>query len=171
MIDVAAPAERILDAVVAHHTARGWDLPASRYVAAGQVQELAADGEHLAVAFAGLHRGASTNSRSQAGSPAYGAGAAPLVRAEYMLRLLRCVSVVDDQGYAPAVEQIHADGLRLLTDPGRLVDAIYAWADTEPHNATVDWGPVEPVGPGGGLAGHIVRIVLAPAQDWPIGAQ
>lgn len=170
MIDVAAPAERILDAVIAHHDQHRWDLPAARYIAAGQVQALAADGEHLAVAFVALHRGASANSRGFAGSPARGAGAAPLVRAEYGLRLLRCVAVVDDEGHAPPVEQIHADGLRLLADPGRILDALYAWAAAEPHNLTVDFGPIEPVGPEGGLAGHLIRVTLSPVQDMPIGA-
>lgn len=169
MIDVAAPAERILDAVIAHHTAHGWDLPAARYIAAGQVQALAADGEHLAIAFSTLQRGAAATSRGPA-SPGKGAGASPLVRADFMLRLLRCVAVVDDEGHAPPVAQIHADGLRLLQDPGRILDALYAWAETEPHNLTVDFGPVEPVGPEGGLAGHLCRVTLSPVQDVPIGA-
>ena len=133
------------------------------------MQGLAADGEHLAVAFAALHRGASAQSRGFSGSPAHGAGAAPLVRAEYVLRLLRCVAVVDDQGDAPATAQIHADGRRLLADPGRLLDALYAWAAAEPHNLTVDFGPIEPVGPEGGLAGHLVRVTISPVQDVPIG--
>lgn len=170
MIDVAAPAQRLLDAVVDHFADHDWDLPPRRYIAAGQQAGIAADDEHLAVALATVQRGASENSRGGGSSPAYGAGAAPLVRAEYLLRLMRCVAVVDDDGTPPTAQQIHADGLRLLEDPGHLLAALYAWGEAEPHNATVNFGPIEPVGPEGGLAGHLVRVTLAPVQDWPAGA-
>lgn len=169
MIDVAAPARRLLDAVVDHFADHDWDLPARRYIAAGQQAGIAADTEHLAVALATVQRGASENSRGGGGSPAHGAGAAPLVRAEYLLRLMRCVAVVDDDGTPPTAQQIHADGLRLLEDPGHMLAALYAWAEAEPHNATVNFGPIEPVGPEGGLAGHLVRVALAPVQGWPVG--
>ena len=171
MIDVAAPALRLLDAVVDHFADHDWDLPPRRYIAAGQQAGIAADDEHLAVALAAVHRGAAENSRGGgSSSPAYGAGAAPLVRADYLLRLMRCVAVVDDDGTPPTAQQIHADGLRLLEDPGHMLAALYAWGEAEPHNATVNFGPIEPVGPEGGLAGHLVRVTLAPVQDWPAGA-
>lgn len=170
MIDVAAPAARILDFIVNYFADHDWDLPPRRYLAAGQQQGIAADDEHLCVSLAGLYRGASVNSRAASGSPAKGAGAAPLARAEYFVRLLRCVATVDDEGRPPAAAQVHADGLRLMEDPGQLLDALYSWAAAEPHNLTVDFGPVEPVGPEGGLAGHLVRVILAPAQAVPIGA-
>lgn len=169
MIDAAAPAQRLLDAVVAHFTGHGWDLPDDRYVAAGQPAALAADGEHLAVALIAVTRGAAKTSRGNTDTPAQGASSAPLVRAEYALRLLRCVAVVDEDGYPPPPAQIHADGLRLLADPGRVLSALYAWGEAEPHNATVDFGPIEPVGPEGGLAGHLVRVFLSPVQAYPVG--
>lgn len=168
MIDVAAPAQRLLDAVIAFYDDHDWDLPARRYLAPGQQQGVAVDDEHLCVAVAGLYRGASDQAR-QVQSPAHGAGASTLVRADLLLRLMRCVAVVDDDGRAPPAHQITADALAVWADAGQLMAAVIAWAEAEPHNATVSLGPVTPHGPDGGFAGHSIRVTLAPVQDNPGG--
>ncbi|MDN5919191.1 MAG: hypothetical protein L0I76_29545 [Pseudonocardia sp.] len=169
MIDAAAPAVRLLVAVVAHFDDHDWDLPERRYIAAGQQQTLAVDDEHLCVSLIGMTPGASDATTKGGGYPSKGASAAIVARAAYMLRLMRCVAVIDDDGCPPPAEQIHADGLRLLADPGRLLDAVYTWAAAEPHNLTVTIGQVDPVGPEGGMAGHLLAVTLAPVQAVPIG--
>lgn len=164
MIDVAAPAQRLLAAIAAHYADHDWDLPSRRYLAAGQQQVLAADGEHVCVTMGALHRG-STGGRSQGvGTSGKGAGAAPLPRVELILRIMRCVATIDDDGVPPTAAQITADALRVLEDPAQLVDALYAWAASEPPHLTVDFGPIEPIGPEGGLVGHFVPVVIAPVQ-------
>lgn len=168
MIDVAAPAQRLLAAVVDHFEANDWDLPPRRYLAPGQQQGIAVDDEHLCVAEVQLRRGAAENSRQQP-SPGKGVASATLASATYLLRLMRCVATIDDDGHPPTAAQITADGLRVMADSGQLLDAVYAWAESEPHNLTVDPGPVEPLGPEGGFAGHTIRITLAPVQDYPVG--
>lgn len=168
MIDVAAPAQRLLQAVVDHFDDHDWELPSRRYLAAGQQQGIAVDDEHLCVALVQLRRGAAENARGGV-SPGKGAASATVASATYLLRLMRCVAVLDDDGVPPAAHQINADGLRLMADPGQLMDAVFAWAAAEPHNLTVDPGPVEPLGPEGGFAGHSIRITLAPVQDYPVG--
>ena len=165
MIDVAAPAQRLLQAVIDHFESHDWDLPGRRYLAPGQQAGLAVDDEHLCVALVQLRRAAAEGSR-QGSSPGKGAGPATLASATYLLRLMRCVATLDDEGHAPPAHEINADGLRLMADPGQLMDAVFAWAAAEPHNLTVDPGPVEPLGPEGGYAGHSIRITLAPVQAW-----
>ncbi|MDN5919086.1 MAG: hypothetical protein L0I76_28995 [Pseudonocardia sp.] len=167
MIDVAAPAVRILDAVVAHFEDRGWELPARRYVAVGAQHAIAVDDEHLIVSLVQMTPGASDTTARGGGYPARGASATMMPRATYMIRLMRCVATVDDDGHPPPAATLHADGLRLLADPGRLLDSVYAWAEAEPHNATVTLGQVDPEGPEGGLAGHMLAVTLAPVQAWP----
>lgn len=165
MIDVAAPAQRLLAAVAAHYESHDWDLPARRYLAPGQQAGVAVDDEHLCVALVQLRRTAAEGSR-QSPSPGKGVGAAMLASATYMLRLMRCVATVDDEGHPPTAAQVTADALAVWADAGQLMDAVYAWAAAEPHNLTVDPGPVEPHGPEGGFAGHSIRITLAPVQGW-----
>lgn len=171
MIDAAAPAQRLLDAVVAFYENHDFELPGRRYLAAGQQSGVAVDDEHLCVALAALNQGAAQNARG-GGGPAYGAGAT-LIRAEYLLRLMRCVAVGDlaEDGTVllPTAAQITADAKNVMADAGQLMAAAIAWADAEPHNATVQFGPVEPHGPEGGFAGHSIRVTLSPAQAYPVG--
>lgn len=167
MIDVVAPAERLLAAVVDHYEDNDWDLPPRRYLAPGQQSGVAVDDEHLCVAFGGLAGGTSENSR-QGSVPGKGAGSATLPGAIYLLRLMRCVAVgdLDETGnvIVPTAAQITADARNVWADVGRLMTAVYAWAESEPPHLTVAPGPVEPHGPDGGFAGHSIRIRLAPAQ-------
>lgn len=167
MIDVAAPAQRLLAAVVDHYEDNDWDLPARRYLAPGQQAGVAVDDEHLCVALVGLYSASSDNSR-QTTTPGKGAGSANVARAVYLLRLMRCVAVADltpeGEAILPSAAQITADALAVMADPGQLMDAMYRWAESEPPHLTVSPGPVEPHGPEGGFAGHSIRITLAPAQ-------
>jgi hypothetical protein len=167
-IDVAAVLERCLDAVVDHHAAQGWPLPRDRYVAAGSPNEVAVDGEHLAVMLDGLTPGANAGSQRSAVAQSRVVGAVIIPRATLVLRLMRCVPTVDDQGHPPSVAALHAAGLDLAADVGRVLAALYAWRQTETvpasRNAQVELGQVEAIGPGGGLAGHLFFFTISPVQ-------
>lgn len=167
MIDVAGVAQRMLTALENHFDAQGWDLPERRYVAAGSPNIIAADDEHLAVALSQI----ASSTGGTAGVTGYlsrAAGATGPPRATLTARLMRCVSTIDDSGEPPTVAELHADGVRLLADPGRLLTALFKWRETEVHplnpNAIVDIGNVEVIGPMGGLAGHAVPIQISPVQ-------
>jgi hypothetical protein len=164
LIDVAAVAERMLIALEAHFVTEGWDLPERQYVAAGSPNIIAADDEHLAVALSSM---AASPGRPVAAQLSRAAGSQGPPAAVLTARLMRCVSTVDDNGEVPTAAELHADGLRLLADPGRLLTALYAWRQDEltplNPNANVEIGNVEVIGPMGGLAGHAVPVTL-----WPV---
>jgi len=167
MIDVAAVAQRMLTGIIAHFDAQGWDLPQRRYVAAGSPTILAADDEHLAVALASMQSGTGGGTAA-VGNLSRAAGTQGPPRATVTARLMRCVSTIDDTGEPPTAGELHADGVRLLADPGRLLDALFAWRRAELEamnpNPLVEIGTVEVIGPMGGLAGHAVPIVMSPVQ-------
>lgn len=167
MIDVSAVAQRMLTAIEAHFDAQSWDLPERRYLAAGSPNILAADDEHLAVALSAMAAG-TTGVAGSVGQLSRAAGAQGPPRATITARLMRCVSTIDDSGEPPTAVELHADGLRLLADPGRLLTALFAWRLSELEafnpNPTVEIGNVEVIGPMGGLAGHAVPIVISPVQ-------
>jgi hypothetical protein len=169
MIDVSAVAQRMLTAVVAHFDANAWDLPERRYLAAGSPNILAADDEHLAVALDGIASGATgvTGNRGF-GTLSRAAGTQHPPRATLAARLMRCVPTIDDSGEPPTAVELHEAGERLLLDPGRLLDALFVWRETElaplNPNPQVDIGNVEVIGPMGGVAGYKVPITISPVQ-------
>lgn len=168
MIDAAAVAQRMLTAVEGYFDAHSWDLPERRYLAAGSPTILAADDEHLAVALSAMHSGITPRSLNQTGVPSRGARSMHVPRADFKVRLMRCVSTIDDSGQPPTPDELTTDGLRLLADPGRLLTALFDWQnhDTQPvfTNPEVVIGDVEVVGPMGGLAGHMVTVIIGPVQ-------
>lgn len=164
MIDVVAPARRLLDHTIAHFEGRGWDLPERRYLAAGAQHSIAVDDEHLMVSLIQINPGPSDAGGTAGGAPSTGIAAFIPPRASLMLRLMRCVPTVDGKGRAPAVEKLHEAGARLLADPGRLLDAVASWLAAEPMQKNATWGQVDPQGPEGGYAGHIVTVTLSTIQ-------
>jgi hypothetical protein len=158
----------MLDAIESHYGAEGWDLPERRYVAAGSHRMIAADDEHLAISLSQMTPGASDASQRSGGYLSRGAGAIGPPRAEFAVRLMRCVATLDDTGEPPSTAELHDDGLRLLMDPGRLMTALFAWRENELHpanaNPNVTIGACEVIGPMGGLAGHSVMIVIGPVS-------
>lgn len=168
MIDAAAVAQRMLTAIVDYFDDRSWDLPERRYLAAGSPNVLAADDEHLAVTLAAMYSGITPRSLNQTGVPSRGARSMHVPRADFKVRLMRCVATIDDSGEPPTPDQLTADGLRLLADPGRLMTALFAWQDhdTQPvfTNPEVVIGDAEVIGPMGGLAGHMVTVTMGPVQ-------
>lgn len=164
VIDVAAPALRLLDAVVAHFAANGWDLPERRYVAHGAQHSMAVDDAHLLVSLVQVVPGPADNTERAGGLPGSGIGAIAMPRATLMLRLMRCVTTVDAKGRAPAAAKLHEDGLRLLADPGRMLSAIEAWLAAERLQKTATWGEIEPQGPEGGISGHLAVVTISPIQ-------
>jgi len=166
MIDVSGVAQRMLAAITAHFTANDWDLPERRYVAAGSPNILAADDEHLAVALSSMTSGAGAHQAFGTLSRAAGTQGPP--RATITARLMRCVPVIDDSGEPPDAAELNEAGVRLLRDPGRLIDALYTWRQTELQalnpNPQVEIGNVEVIGPMGGLAGHAVPVTISPVQ-------
>lgn len=170
MIDVAAVAQRMLSFVEGYFAEQGWDLPERRYIAAGSPSILAADDEHLAVALSAMHSGVTPRSLNQTGTPSHGARSMHVPRADFKLRLMRCVSVVDSRGYVPTASALNDDGLRLMADPGRLITALFAWQGAAASPPGIDTNPqvvigdVEVIGPLGGLAGHAVQLTIGPVQ-------
>lgn len=167
MIDAAAVAERCLTALVAEHQANDWPLPRECYVAGGSPNEVAVDGEHLAVMLDGLVPGA-TDASSRAGAiQSRGFRGMGIPRATLVVRLMRCVPVVNDRGRHPSVQEKHESGLALLGDVGRVYTALVRWRDAEngsSFNGPVTVGQVESIGPGGGLAGHLWFVTVAPVS-------
>ncbi len=163
MIDVSAVAQRMLAGIVDHFDAQSWDLPERCYIAPGSPNVIADDGEHLVVALESLATGAA-GATGGAGMPSRAAGSQGPPKAILAARLLRCI----DPDVAPETASIHEDGVRLLLDPGRLLDALYTWRETELHamnpNPIVDIGQVDTIGPMGGYAGHMAKISISPVQ-------
>lgn len=164
-IDVAGVATRMLAGISDFFDDQGWDLPERRYVAAGLPTMIADDDEHLAVCLQSLSSGVSQRATtSVSGVQARGARSMHVPRANFGVRIIRCIS----SDTAPATAELHDDGLRVLADPGRLLTALFHWVDTDNHpytvNPMVTIGDVEPFGPMGGVAGHIVRVVFGPVQ-------
>jgi hypothetical protein len=163
VIDASAVAQRMLAGVVARFTEQGWDLPERCYVAPGSPNVVADDGDHLVVALESLGSGIGATTGG-AGMLSRAAGSQGPPKATFGVRLMRCI----DPDVAPATESIHDDGVRLLLDPGRLLDALFVWRETELHprnpNPMVDIGQVEVIGPMGGLAGHMAKVVISPVQ-------
>jgi hypothetical protein len=167
-IDAAGVAQRMLAGVVAFFDAQGWDLPERRYIAAGSPTILAADDEHIAVGLAAMHSGITPRSLNQTGAPSRGARSVHVPRADFTVRVMRCVATIDDDGQPPDPDELTADGLRLLADPGRLLTALFGWQDTDATlravNPAVVVGDVDVIGPMGGLAGHAVKVTVGPVQ-------
>lgn len=163
MIDAVAVAERMLAGLIAQFEAEDWDLPERCYIAPGSPNVVADDGEHLVVALESLATGAGA-AGGGAGILSRAAGTQGPPKAIFAARLMRCI----DPDVQPETASIHADGLRLLRDPGRLVHALYRWRETELEalnpNPMVDIGQVEVIGPMGGLAGHMAKITISPVQ-------
>lgn len=162
-IDASALAQRMLAGVVAHFEAQDWELPERCYVAPGSPNVIADDGEHLVIALESLGTGAATASGG-GGMLSRAAGAQGPPKAVFGARLMRCI----DPDVAPETASIHADGVRLLLDPGRLLDALFTWRESELHplnpNPMVDIGQVGVIGPMGGLAGHMAKVTISPVQ-------
>lgn len=168
MIDALAPGQRMLDALVGHFTDRGWDLPARRYLSAGNPLNVAADDEHLMIGLDRLIPGSTDVSPRAGGWPSRGIGSVSIPRANYLVRLMWCVTGSNEDALIPAAEHLHADAQRLLRDPGRLLDALYTWREQEPlatsPNALVTIGQIDTVGPTGYLAGCAATVTIAPVQ-------
>lgn len=168
MINCAAVAQRMLTAVEDHFDTQGWDLPGRRYVAAGSHRLVAADDEHLAVCLVQMLPGISEQAGRSGSYLSRGVGAVSPPRAQYALRLMRCISTVDDAGDPPTAAELNDDGLRLMLDPGRLMTALFAWREVEIRpdnpNPNVTIGNCEVIGPMGGMAGHSVEITIGPVQ-------
>lgn len=161
MIDVVAPAQRLLDHIVACETDE-WKLPAARYVAAGDGP--AWDGrEHLLVGLTQIAPGSSDGSESPIG-PGRGLGQMTMPRASLMVRLLRKVSTIDQNGRTPPASALHADGLRVLADAGPLLHAISTWLQVERVTKEATWGQLDAIGPEGGYAGHLAIVTISPIQ-------
>lgn len=167
-INCAAVAGRMLSAVVAHFTTKGWDLPERRYVAAGSHRLVAADDEHLAVCLVQMQPGISETAGRSTSYLSRAAGAVGPPRAEFALRLMRCIATLDDAGDPPTAAELHDDGMRMLLDPGRLMTALFVWRETELRvdnpNPNVTIGSCEVIGPLGGMSGHSVSITIGPVQ-------
>ena len=167
MIDAAAVGQRILSTIEATFDAQGWDLPARRYLSAGSPNILAVDDEHLAVALSAMHSGVTPRSLNSTGVTSRGVKSIHVPRADFGVRLMRCVATVDDNLQAPTTAQLNADGLKLLTDPGRLLTALFEVADTDEMmkiGAILIVGDVQVIGPMGGLAGHTATLTVGPVQ-------
>ena len=168
MIDALGPAQRMLDFVVAYFDTNGWDLPPRRYLTAGSPMVAAADDAHLLVGLDRMLPGASDATSRGGAALSRAAGSVIVPRADYVIRLMRCIAGVTDDGDIPSAPVLNADGQRLLRDPGRLLTAVMWWRETELEalnpNPNVTIGQVDVLGPMGGLAGHAVRVTIGPVQ-------
>lgn len=167
-MDSQAPAQRMLDAVVAYFTTQGWDLPPRCYLTAGDPMAAAADDAHLLVGLDRILPGASDVTARGGALLSKGLGSVNMNRAVYLVRLMWCIAVPSDDGDIPSAATLNADGVRLLRDPGRLLTALIDWRENEPltasGNGLVTIGQVDTLGPGGGMAGCTATVTISPIQ-------
>ena len=173
VMDPAALAERCLDAIVARYQREGWPLPMGpgvnpvpyAYVGGGDPNVIAQDDEQLVVMLDGLSPGASDASQRSGGVASRGVASVVIPRASLVVRLLRCVPTVNDNGDPPSRAELHESGMVLMADVGRVLAALYEWRRTETGAAgsgSVTLGQARSIGPSGGLAGFLFDVTVSP---------
>lgn len=144
-IDVSTFGRRLLDVIVDHAADLGLDLPARRFVHAG---ELSWDGEELSVALVQVYPG-----RPGQFTPGPVEDATVMV-GEYRVSLVRCVPGPQPSGRPPTGSTLDRAGLGVMGDAGALVRVVLAAVMDETLASWRDKvlvGPLVVDGPGGGL--------------------
>jgi hypothetical protein len=161
-------AHRLLDLVVAGFDTAGVDLPETRYVAAGQPEQVAWDCEQVTVALAQVGAGLPlAPGQGAVPTPAH-SGRQSLPTAELEVAIVRCAPTIDDQAETPDTGDADAAGSTALQDAWLLLRTIQAGirqgqlttddpvASPVPSMAAV--GPALPRGPDGGYAATVIRV-------------
>lgn len=166
-------AQTLRDGVVDHwaaHTDPDVEaLPDRRLLLGGDPAIVAWDCEQLTIALQGVGNGQSDDTAATA--PQLGAGTSVygMRHAIFEVTLLRCMSVVDDEGNAPADTAMQAEGERFLRDAGMLSQALTEIASRvrqkllEP-GGIARVGQILPVGPDGGFAGTVGLFQVTSAR-------
>lgn len=159
LLDLPATAELVLSLFVTHLEDLDVDIPARRYVAPGSMVPW--DGEQLVVNLQSIDQG-------QPGQPigTTQTAATVVLAAQFGVGLLREVPMLHGEGpinaMVPDSGEMNAAGLVSMGDVAALTRAALAiQTDNElvgPGEGIVI-GPVTPLGPEGGLAGH--RLILS----------
>lgn len=160
-LDPGPLAARLLAAVEQHYTAVGVALPERRYLLAGQAAGAAWDDPHVSVSLNAIQPGLTAASRTT-GANGWQVPSVVVPRGVYEVRILRCWPTLDDDGEPPAAEEITAAAVPLMLDAGLLLQAMFAFAASDPSNAAMTVGEVAPLGPLGGLAGYATVVTISP---------
>lgn len=162
-LNVLEIGQTLLEGVVQHWTARTdpavEPLPDRRYLYGGDAAVVPWDCEQFTVAMQGIGNGQGEDASATA--PPLGAGTSVFnVRhVIFEILVLRCVAVVDDEGNAPPVSVMHAEGERAFRDAGMLSQALTEIAaSVRPQlekGGIARAGQVLAVGPEGGFGGVV----------------
>lgn len=171
-LNILEIARTIRDGVAEHWAARTdpdvEPLPDRRLLVAGDSAVLAWDCEQFTVASQIVGNGQSDDTAATA--PQIGAGTSVfnMRHVIFEVLVLRCVSVVDDDGHAPPDAVLNAEGERHFRDMGMLSQALTEIASRvrgllEP-GGIARVGQILPVGPEGGFAGNVGLFQVTSAR-------
>lgn len=163
-LNVLEVARAIRDGVVeywaAHTDPEVQALPDRRLLLGGDAAVVAWDCEQLTVTMQGVGNGQSDDAVATA--PQLGAGTSVFnVRhVIFEVLVLRCASVLDDEGNAPPDAVLEAEGETFLRDAGMLSQALtHVAAQIKPRllepGGIARVGQILPVGPEGGFSGNV----------------
>ena len=156
-----AVAEKILSLFTAELTAQGVTVPSRRYVTPGGL--IPWDTDQLTVSLMSVDQG-----QPGIGDTTTMIPQAVVFYASYSVNLIRAIPVVNTEGFAgtqlPTAAELDESGQQLQTDAGALLLAAAAihigYTLTDPGQGFVI-GPLQPVGPEGGLAGSRLMLTIS----------
>lgn len=143
-------ATQVLGAVVAFFDSAGVKLPARRYVAAGQPENVAWDDEQVSVTLAALYAGPPSviaPARFTAGAPC-----PTLLTADFAVEVVRADPASGIT--TPSLDVLEASGVIALTDAATLHAALLDVISGRvlERGTQTDLGPVRTIGPEGGFS-------------------
>lgn len=145
-------AEDILTASEGVLTDNGVTLPSRRAIWPGEIVD---ECDQLAVTLSQIYSGSPGNPVADPERGGY------VRTAQYIIRIVRCLESLDEQGRGPSDEEINADSLVAYTDIWVLFQGLierYAAKTFLSSCQGVLFSLITPVGPQGGLGGWAVTI-------------
>jgi hypothetical protein len=161
LLDLPGFAEQVLSDFAAQLTGQGISVPERQYVTPGSM--IPWDGEQFTVTLMGIDQGQPGQGQAQSQVPQ-----AVAYYASFSLNLIRKVPVISTEGFAaqsvPTAEDLDASGQTFIADAAALILAASrihtAYLETPPGEGFVA-GPLQPVGPEGGLAGSRLLLTVS----------
>lgn len=172
-VNILEIATALRDGVVAHWAAKTDEaveaLPDRRLLLSGDAAVVAYDCEQLTVALQNIGNGQSDDTAATA--PQLGAGTSVfnMRHVIFEVLVLRCASVLDDEGNAPPDAVLEAEGETFLRDAGMLSQALtHVAAQVKPRllepGGIARVGQILPVGPEGGFSGNVGLFQVTSAR-------
>lgn len=156
-----ADAEKLLSLFVQQLKTLGITVPDRVYVTPGSM--LAWDGEQLTVTLMGIDQGKPGVAQTQTMHPS-----TRILYASFAVNLMRAVSTLNDMapldGAVPDAATLDAEGQTLVGDAAALIlaaDAIHASGKFVQVGVDFAVGPLQPVGPEGGLSGSRLLVSVS----------